>query len=124
MSTPDREAEEQALRERLSSPPGALPESWFERNVGTIRTGMVVVCVGLLIADVIFQFVGHRHTHFAVEEIPGFYALTGFVSYVFLVLTAKQLRKLVMRPTDYYGEDVPSVEPPTPHEHHEDGEGS
>lgn len=86
-----------------------LPPSAIERNQSVIVRGLVAVCVLLLVADVVFQFVGHRHTHFALEEWPGFYALMGFCSYVFLVLTAKQLRKLVMRPLDYYGEEAPGV---------------
>jgi hypothetical protein len=39
---------------------------------------------------------------FSFESWPGFYALFGFVACVSLVLAAKQLRKWVMRPEDYY----------------------
>jgi len=85
-----------------------LPPSWFEKNVDLIVRGVVGVCALLLVGDVVFHFVGHKHTHFDVEGWIGFYAVVGFVSYVGLVLTAKQLRKLVMRGLDYYGEDVPS----------------
>ncbi len=81
-----------------------LPPSWIERNTGTIVRGLVALCVGLVLFDIVFHFVGHKHVHFDAESIPGFYALAGFVSYVGLVLTAKQLRKILMRPNDYYGE--------------------
>jgi predicted dienelactone hydrolase len=81
-----------------------LPPSWFEKNVGGIVRGLVVICVLLLVADLVFHFVGHKHVHFDWEAWPGLYAAAGFVSYVGLVLTAKQLRKLLMRPEDHYGE--------------------
>lgn len=94
-----------------------LPPSWIERNVRTIVRGLVGVCVALLVFDVVFHFVGHKHVHFRLEAIPGFYAVAGFLSYVGLVLTAKQLRKVVMRPNDYYGEEpAPAPAPAKPHE--------
>lgn len=43
-----------------------------------------------------------RKIHQPAERIPGFYALYGFVGCVVLVLAAKELRKVVMRPEDYY----------------------
>ena len=43
-----------------------------------------------------------RKIHQPAERIPGFYALYGFVGCVVLVLVAKELRKVVMRPEDYY----------------------
>lgn len=61
---------------------------------------LVAVCIVLTVAD----FMVHKHTHFAFEEWPLFYALVGFVSYVSLVFTAKGLRKILMRPENYYGE--------------------
>ena len=100
----------------MSHPHGRepLPPSWVERHVGLIVKITVAVCVLLLVADVVFHFVGHKHVHFAIEAWPAFYAVVGFISYVGLVLTAKQLRKLVMRPLDFYGEAVPDPEPPSP----------
>ena len=80
-----------------------LPPSIFERHVGRIVKGVYAICALLLVADVVFHFVGHKHVHFDIESWPGFYALAGFVSYVGLELGAKQLRKLVKRPEDYYG---------------------
>lgn len=43
-----------------------------------------------------------RKIHQPAERMPGFYALYGFVGCVVLVLAAKELRKVVMRPEDYY----------------------
>ena len=87
-----------------------LPESAIERNAVNIQRAVVGVCVLLLLADVAFTFLDHRHTHFGFEGYVGVYALVGFVSYVGLVLSAKLLRKLVMRPEDYY--DAPVVASP------------
>ena len=39
---------------------------------------------------------------FAIEHVFGFYGLFGFVACVALVLIAKQLRRVLMRPEDYY----------------------
>ena len=44
----------------------------------------------------------HKHGPFAIEHWWGFYGIYGFVGCVFLVLAAKELRKLVMRREDYY----------------------
>lgn len=58
----------------------------------------LVICVGLFAAD----FFVHRHTEAPLEGLPGFYPVYGFVGCVILVLAAKELRKVVMRPEDYY----------------------
>ncbi|MFK7988834.1 MAG: hypothetical protein AB8I08_22640 [Sandaracinaceae bacterium] len=102
MSAPDPES-----RSELQGEP--LPPSWFERNVEGIQRGVLVICVLLLVGDLVFHFVGHKHVHFDIEAWPGFYAIVGFVSYVSLVLTAKQLRKLLKRPVDYYDHPAPPL---------------
>ncbi|MBW3138636.1 hypothetical protein KUV56_03715 [Ferrimonas balearica] len=56
------------------------------------------ICVALLALD----FVVHRHTEHPWETLLGFYPLYGFVGCVVLVLLAKMMRKVVMRPEDYY----------------------
>ena len=47
---------------------------------------------------------GHeiRHAERSWEGFPGFYAAYGFVGCVFLVLVAKQMRRVLMRDEDYY----------------------
>jgi len=63
----------------------------------------------LFLAD----FVVHRKVHQPAERVPGFYAIYGFLGCVVLVLVAKEMRKLVMRPESYYD---PKPEPePEPH---------
>lgn len=68
------------------------------RNVDRLLKGFYVVCIVLVIVD----FIVHRHTEMAWEEIPAFYAIYGFVACVVLVLLAKLMRKVVMRKEDYY----------------------
>ncbi len=43
-----------------------------------------------------------KHGPFAIEHIYGFYGIFGFVACVALVLIAKQLRRVLMRPENYY----------------------
>lgn len=68
------------------------------KNVKRIVHGLVACCILLFGLD----FILHRHTQHPLEEIPGFYALYGFVACVILVLLAKELRKLIMRGEQYY----------------------
>ena len=44
----------------------------------------------------------HKHGPFAIEHVWGFYAIYGFVACVGLVLAAKLLRVILMKPEDYY----------------------
>ena len=73
------------------------------RNVKRVIGGLVVVCVVLIALDLVL----HRHPSFSPGSFPaegwfGFYAIYGFVACVFLVLVAKEMRKLLMRGEDYY----------------------
>jgi hypothetical protein len=71
------------------------------RNVNRLLRGFYLVCAILLILD----FVLHRHVIHSWENIPGFYAIFGFIACVLLVLIAKEMRKVVMRKEDYYDVD-------------------
>ncbi len=96
------------------SPPAGrepLPPSAIERHAGAIQKAVVGVCVLLVVGDVIFNAVGHRHTHFAFEGWVGIYGVIGFVSYVGLVMSAKLLRRALMRPEDYYERLAEKVAP-------------
>lgn len=44
----------------------------------------------------------HRHVVHPFEGLIGFYPAYGFVGCVVLVVAAKWLRKLIIRPEDYY----------------------
>ena len=59
-----------------------------------------MICGALLAID---PFV-HKHGYFEIEHWWGFYGIYGFVGCVFLVLGAKEMRKILMRPEDYYEE--------------------
>lgn len=68
------------------------------KNVRLLRTGFYIALCAVLIADLFI----HKHSEFGVDGFFGFYAVYGFISYVFLIFTAKLLRKIVMRRENYY----------------------
>ena len=72
--------------------------TWFTRNWKGIVLVTYIVSGLLLLLDFFYT----KHPHFPIENIFGFYGLYGFVGCVTLVLLAKLLRKVVMRPEDYY----------------------
>jgi len=59
-----------------------------------------LIIISILLVGIDFTF--HRHAYFALEEIYGFPAFFGFVSFIFIVLVGKWLRKILMRKEDYY----------------------
>ncbi|HEU18832.1 MAG TPA: hypothetical protein ENO00_05525 [Deltaproteobacteria bacterium] len=69
------------------------------RNVKRLLT----IFYGFLAVLLIGDFFIHKHTDFAWEAWPEFYATYGFVACVVLVLAAKYLlRPIVKRREDYY----------------------
>lgn len=70
------------------------------QNVRWVLRVLYLICIGLLAADWLVD----RHVAHAVESLFGFYALYGFVSCWMLVIVAKQLRRMVKRREDYYGD--------------------
>ena len=66
-----------------------------------ILWALFLACGFLFIMDFIF----HRHAEHPWEALWGFYAVFGFVSCVALVLVAKQMRKILMRQENYYGDN-------------------
>lgn len=73
---------------------------WLDdkRNVDKIWYGVVAICALLFLADAFYE----KHVEFQVEHWFGFYGIYGFVGCVFLVLSARVLRKIVMRSEDFY----------------------
>ncbi len=71
------------------------------RNVRILLWTYFVVALGLLLADL---FV-HRHVIHPWERLFGFYGFYGYVGSVFLVLSAKELRRVLMRSEGYYDDD-------------------
>ena len=76
--------------------------SWFTKtkHANKIFLGLAVLCFMLFVAD----FTYHKHGHFHIEEIPGFYGAYGFFMFTALILVAKALRLLIKRPENYYGD--------------------
>ncbi len=76
---------------------------WFYRPkvIRGILRGFYLCCVALLLADLLV----HRHISTPLERILAFYPVYGFVACVLLVLLARGLRRLLMRPEDYYVDD-------------------
>ena len=72
-----------------------------QRNIDRFLMVFYVICVVLFVLD----FVIHRHSMHSLEELPGFYAVFGFVAFVALVVGSILLRKLIMRKEDYYDVD-------------------
>jgi hypothetical protein len=85
---------------------GVNPENSSEKpywldvptNVDRLVRGFYAVCALLLLIDLLVP----KHGAFAIEHAFGFYAFFGFVACVTLVLVAKQLRRILMRPENYY----------------------
>lgn len=80
---------------------------WLDdpRNVSRLVHGLYVLCAALLLADLLYT----KHTHFAFEAWFGFFAFFGFGAYVFIVMSAKLLRRWLKRPEDYYERDRPGA---------------
>ena len=72
-------------------------------RTGGGRGFWIWLAVCLLVAAI--DLVYHRHVVHAWEAWPGFYSLYGFVACVALVLAARVMRWLLMRPEDYYDAD-------------------
>jgi hypothetical protein len=73
---------------------------WLDepRNVTRLYRGLWGIGILLVLLDLAV----HRHAEAGFDGLFGFYSLYGFVACVALVLAAKLLRRVVMRPEDYY----------------------
>lgn len=80
---------------------------WLDekKNVDKVWYALIGVCALTVITD----FFYHKHVEYAVEDfIPGMYGWYGLGGCVFLVLSAKILRKIVMRDENYYDTEEPN----------------
>ena len=73
---------------------------WLDRpgNVTRVYVAVWVACGLLLLAELLV----HKHADVPAEAWFGFHGWFGFVGCVALVLAAKALRRVLMRPEDYY----------------------
>lgn len=78
--------------------------SWLERNVNLVIVGLIVACIGTLIAQWAYHplFDDHHPPHFDEENIFGFQAIFGFVAFVTVVFLGRGLRLIIKREEDYY----------------------
>ena len=76
--------------------PNSVPEVWRRRILGAFFLGAAVL--------VVLDFVFHRHIYHSWERMPTFYAAFGFLGLSGLIVASKGLRRLVMRPEDYYSQ--------------------
>ena len=75
---------------------------WLDRaaNVRKVYYGVWVVCALLLVAELFID----KHSEVSAEHFFGFHGFYGLVACVGLVLAAKALRRVLMRPENYYGD--------------------
>ena len=76
--------------------------TWIDdpKNVDKIVYALYAVCALLVVID----FWVPKHGPFAIEHWFGFYAFYGFIACVGLVIAAKGLRVILMKPENYYDE--------------------
>jgi hypothetical protein len=65
--------------------------------------GAILALAATSLVLVGLDFVIERHPHFEAEGWPGFYGLCGAAACLAAVGVALLLRRIVMRPEDYYG---------------------
>ncbi len=71
-------------------------------NVKLLFSVFYALCVILVVLDPLLGLVIDRHRDHAWESWPAFYPIYGFFGIVVLVLIAKLMRRVLMRPEDYY----------------------
>lgn len=81
------------------------PIGWMDRPAAVKRffTVFYVVCGVLLASELLLLSAENAHPHPLEEGIRFLvYPIYGFLSFWFLVLVAKPMRKILIRPEDYY----------------------
>lgn len=61
---------------------------------------VALVAIGLVL--IVLEFFIHRHGEIALEDLPIFPVVYGFVASVFIVVVGIGLRMILMRGEDYY----------------------
>ena len=73
---------------------------WLDKSENVKKLYLTVWAIGIVL--LVLDLVIHRHPETRFDGWFGFYCIFGFVACVSLVITAKGLRRLLMRPEDYY----------------------
>ena len=63
----------------------------------------VLVAIGAVL--VVLEFIVHRHGEITLEDLPLFPAVYAFFVCIFIVVGGIWLRKIAMRPEDYYDDE-------------------
>jgi hypothetical protein len=73
---------------------------WLDeaRHIDWLYYALIGLCLALFATD----FITHRHAHYSVEGLYGFYALFGFIAYALIVGAGWLWRRIVLRKEDYY----------------------
>lgn len=73
---------------------------WLDssKNVTKLYRGLWVMGIALVGLDLFL----HKHEEFGFAASFAFYGVFGFIACIALVLIAKKLRGVLMRPEDYY----------------------
>lgn len=84
---------------------------WLDnmKNVEKIVYTLYFTCAALFLADFFYK----KKTYLDLEDLPGFYAIYGFIMCAALVVCARGMRLFLMRDETYYSpRDVESEEHP------------
>jgi hypothetical protein len=78
------------------------PRVWDRKeNVDRLLRGFYALCVVVVLLELVIS----RHVYHPWEAVPGFHAWYGFAACWILVILAKRMRRVLMRPPDYYERD-------------------
>ncbi len=74
--------------------------SWLRSHYGMVRKSFCALLALLVVGDLL---VPRHHPHFLGDEIPGFWALFGFLACALIIIASKWLgHAWLFRPEDYY----------------------
>ena len=90
------------MQEMKAHPPADGRRYWLDdgNNVRKIVRALIAISALAFLGSALYASHG-----FALEALFGFHAIYGFIACVALVMIAKALRKLLMRPEAYYDDD-------------------
>ena len=87
------------------SDPNEKP-GWFNQpaNIDKLIKGLYVACALAVLPEILDKIFGWHmmHPNYAIEKIPGFYGIVGFVAFVVIVRGGEVLRRLIKRDEGYY----------------------
>ncbi|MGB3808706.1 MAG: hypothetical protein WA943_01345 [Parvibaculum sp.] len=71
---------------------------------------LAAICIALAAAD----FFRDRHGYFDIESQPLVYCAFGLLAYAAVIFVSRALRRLTIRPEDYYGREATDAEDERP----------